>query len=426
MVTFAELRSAKPGLWTTAANDFLNAAKQCERVKDDIHNNGVAPLSNDWADHAGTLAVDTLNSIAGRAEVSAVLARSTVDPVDTLAHAVTIAQNELENGVRTAESLGCSVDPATGSVSIPATAVANGTDLAKMQAIGSAQQLINDAIEAATQADGECTKALQETNRNSGTNDLQQAQTVQADATKDALKELRQTLPDGLRPNEVASWWNHLTPQEQYDLERACPVELFNLNGIPESVKQEIDRKDQLGYSSVGTVQYALANVDNKKLDNFPDDCTNFVSDSLRYGGGLSEHRSGFGLEPPKFDRGGWSDSEVGAEGDTHWSYTPSWAAAQNNRDFFLSHGGTVVDQSQARPGDIVYFTETQADPVHGLSPNETHHAAVVTGVLPDGQVLYTQHSDSAANYPLNGRLPAFEQSYGQQRIEIVQPKMMW
>lgn len=426
MVTFAELRSAKPDLWTVAANDMLSAAKQCERVKDDIHDNGVAPLSDNWADHTGALAVDALKSIAGRAEVEAVLARSTVDPVDTLSHAVSIAQNELENGVRAAEALGCGVDPATGSILPPPNIPSEGLDVATMQKIEAAQRLINDAVEAATQADAECTKALQETNGSSGTDDLQLARVVQADATEDALKELRQTIPDGLPPEDVARWWSSLTPQEQFDLERACPVELFNLNGVPDSVKQAIDRKDQLGYSSVGTVQYALTNVDNKSLDNFPDDCTNFVSDSLHYGGGLSEHRSGMGLKPPKFDRGGWSDSDVGPEGDTHWSYTPSWAAAQNNRDFFLSHGGTVVDQGQARPGDVVYFTETQTDPAHGLSPNETHHAAVVTGVLPDGQVLYTQHSDSAANYPLNGRLPGFEQDYGQQRIEIVQPKKTW
>ena len=405
---------------------MLSAAKQCERVKDDIHHNGVAPLSNDWADHAGTLAVGALKSVASRAEVSAVLARSTVDPVDTLAHAVTIAQNELENGVRAAESAGGSVDPATGRVSVPPSAGTTGISQAMMQALGAAQQLINDAVEAATQADDECAQALRETNQYSGITDLPQAQAVQADATKEALKELRQTIPDGLPPDEVASWWSHLTPQEQFDLARACPTELFNLNGIPDSVKQGIDRKDELGYSSVGTVQYALDNVGNKTLDNFPDDCTNFVSDSLHYGGGLSEHRSGLGIEPPKFDRGGWSDSGVGPEGSTHWSYTPSWAAAQNNKDFFLSHGGTVVDQSQARPGDVVYFTETQTDAVHGLAPGETHHAAVVTGVLPDGQVLYTQHSPSAANYPLNGRLPNFQQEYGQQRIEIVQPRRTW
>ena len=356
MVSFAQLRNAKPDLWMTAANDMLNAAKQCERIKDDIHNNGVAPLSDNWADHAGKLAVDALKSIAGRAEVEAVLARSTVDPVDTLAHAVATAQNELENGVRSAESLGCSVNAETGRISISASA-ANDMDAAKMQAIGAAQQLINDAIEAASQADDECAKSLQESNRNSGTTDLKQAQIVQADATASALKELRQTIPDGLPPDEVSSWWNHLTEIEQNDLERACPVELFNLNGIPDSVKHDIDRKDQLGYSSVGTVQYAIANHDNKSLDNFTDNCTNFVSDSLHYGGGLADSRSGFGIEPPKFDRGGWSDSGTGPRGDKHWSYTPSWAAAQNNRDFFLSHGGTVVDPSQARPGDVVYFT---------------------------------------------------------------------
>jgi hypothetical protein len=40
VVSFTELRDAKPGLWTVAANDIRNAARQCERVRDDIHRNG--------------------------------------------------------------------------------------------------------------------------------------------------------------------------------------------------------------------------------------------------------------------------------------------------------------------------------------------------------------------------------------------------
>ena len=118
MVSFQELRDAKASHWMTAGSDMKNIAGQCQRVVDDIHNNGVMPLSESWTDHTGSVAVDTLRSVAGRAEVTGILARSVVDPLDTLAHAIAIAQNELENAIHYAEQRGLKVD-AKGSVSIP-------------------------------------------------------------------------------------------------------------------------------------------------------------------------------------------------------------------------------------------------------------------------------------------------------------------
>ncbi|WP_225433577.1 amidase domain-containing protein [Mycolicibacterium mucogenicum] len=422
MVNFAQLRHAQPALWTTAAHDMRSAASQCERVNQDIHRNGVQPLDEHWPDHVGALAKDALTALAVRAETASILARATVDPLDTLSHAVTIAQNELENGVRMAEGAGFVVNPETGDITAPPS-MSEDEFATKTAVLAEAHRLIADAVEAATQADGLCAGALSDVSNDNDPSDVGKAQGIQAGNTLKALEEIRDTLPDGLSPDEVKQWWNQLTPQEQYDLQRACPVELYDLNGIPDDVKKQMDRPDR-GYSSVGTVRYAIANYNNADLDSFSDNCTNFVSDSLSYGGGMKQKESWF--LPRHFDRDGWSDGTMGHKdilppGMTH---TPTWAAAQNNRDFFLGHGGQVVSPDQARPGDVVYYTMTQDG--QGHHAGETHHAAVVTGVLPDGEVLYTQHSDSAKNYPLNGRLPEFEQGYGQQKIEIVQPKRTW
>ncbi|KAA0100119.1 amidase [Mycolicibacterium sp. P1-18] len=402
-----------------------SAARQCERVRDDIHDNGVAPLNDHWSDHVGALASDALKSVASRAGVVAILARSSVDPIDTLNHAVSIAQNELENGVQIAESAGFRVDPITGSISPPPGMPVEEMN-SKMASVASAQQMISDAVEAATQADGLCASALRDTNAFAETGDIDAAQRVQADNAQKALEEIRDTLPDGLTPDQVAKWWGHLTASEQFDLERACPAELFNTSGIPDAAKAAIDRPE-LGYSSAGTVQYAIDNWNNPRLDAFKDNCTNFVSDSLSYGGNLKQREDWF--LPRHFDTDGWSDGTGGNRDGLPpgLSHTPSWAAAQNNRDFFLHNGGSVVDKpEQVRPGDVVYYTMTQDSPAAGLAAGETHHAAVVTGVLPDGQVLYTQHSGDGKNFPLYGRLPQFEQSYGQQKIEIVQPRRTW
>lgn len=422
MVTFAELRGAKPQLWTTAAEDLRKAGEQCLRVEQDIHNNGVQPLKDAWDDHVGQLAVGVLKNIATKAETTSILARAGAQPVDTLAYAVQTAQTELENAVRTAESNGLKVDPATGKVSPPSKLGKNDNPTTMMLAMIQAQRLIDDAVEAATQADRLCTSALGEASGSAANPETTkgQAQDVQRNAARNALEEIRDTLPDGLSPTQVQMWWNGLTPQEQFNLERAAPTELMNLDGIPDDARKRIDRPE-LGYSSAGTVDYAKRNWANAKLDwEGLDNCTNFVSTSLRYGGGMPTKDSPF--DPVNhgyadgWSDGGWAGEHHAPPGVTN---TPSWGASQNNHDFFLSHGGTVAtDPSQVRPGDIVYWT-TQAN-------GDTHHAAVVTGVLPDGEIIYTQHSDGATNYALNGRLPEFEQSYGKQTIEVVQPKVTW
>ncbi|MCV7230486.1 amidase domain-containing protein [Mycolicibacterium komossense] len=425
MVTFGELRGAKPGAWSSAADDFLAAAKQCERIKDDIHDNGVRPLDAHWTGIAYGRARDVLTQVADRAEVVSIFARSAVDPLDTLNHAVETAQRELENAIVMARNAGLDVDDVTGQVSIPPGTPTS--EINEMTRVGqTAARLIDDAVEAATQADDACSSALGATinaDTPGATKDV--AQSVQADNTKKALTELRDTIPDGLPPEAVAQWWNGLTQKEQSDLERACPTELSDLPGIPDSVKTAIDRPD-LGYSSVGAVRYARDNYHNDSLD-WPgkDNCTNFASDALAYGGRMPQKQNSYTL--PRWDDDGWYDGTRGDPQDPlprGLTHTRSWGGAQANHDFFLHHGGTAVSADQARPGDLAYFTATQE--TGGLHPGETHHAAIVTGVLPDGQILYTQHSEGALNYPLSGRLPAIDQELGQQQIEIVRPKVTW
>ncbi|MCU1647961.1 MAG: amidase [Nocardia sp.] len=427
MVTFAELRDAKPASWTTAADDILAAAKQCERIKDDIHDNGVKPLDESWRSNGYGRARDVLTKVADRAEVASVLARAAVDPLDTLDHAIQIAQNELRNGITTAQDAGLVVDSATGAVSLPPNVPKDEVD-SKNKARSNAQTLINDAIEAATQADVLCAQALTDAgNADITKTSIDDAKKIQADDAKKALEEIRDTLPDGLPPDEVAKWWNGLTRQEQFDLSRACPVELYDLPGMPDSAKKAIDRPD-LGYSSVGTVRYALDNWDKSSMDwEGKDNCTNFASNALEYGGGMRQKESMFGLIPRHYDKNGWSDGTNGNASDPMppgYTHTKSWGGAQANHDFFLRNGGEVVSADQARPGDLMYYNGAQT--AGNPHPGETHHTVIVTGVLPDGQVLYTQHSDDAKNYPLYSRLPEFQSDLGKQNIEIVQPKVTW
>lgn len=50
----------------------------------------------------------------------------------------------------------------------------------------------------------------------------------------------------------------------------------------------------------------------------------------------------------------------------------------------------------------------------------------MVTAVLPDGEVLYTQHSTNAENLDLQAREPIHQHDEGDQHIEYVRPKQTW
>lgn len=79
---------------------------------------------------------------------------------------------------------------------------------------------------------------------------------------------------------------------------------------------------------------------------------------------------------------------------------------------------------TEARPGDIMYYKSTEG--YDGTKAGAADHAVVVTGVLPNNEVLYTQHDPMAADRPLNGRLSEYEERYGHQDVEIVRPKVTW
>lgn len=325
MVSFVHLREAMPELWSAAADDIVALAKHCERLVDDIHQNGKKPLDEHWRSVAYGAARKTLTNVADRTETTAILCRSVTDVLDTLHYAVCTAQSELQAGIQMAHDAGLEVDEKSGTVRGPASEPEDVTERALLERHRSqAQQLINDALNAANQADTECTQALAAVvHANPAKISVAAAQHIQSANTHRALEELRDTLPDGLPPEEVAYWWRHLSPEEQYDLARACPIQLSHLEGIPDSVKKDMDR-GWLGYSSLGTVQYALANWNNKNIDwAGKNNCANFVSHSLAYGGGMRQKSD----TVPSFDSDGWYgvENSLLPAGMTH---TKSWGGA--------------------------------------------------------------------------------------------------
>lgn len=425
MVGFADLRSAQPQLWHEAALDLRTASVLHDDTCDEIHANGIRALDNNWYDAVGDLAKAELRHLAEKFRSLGLLDAGAASAVDTLEDAVKVAQRELNDAVYGAENKGLVVST-DGQVSLPSDTTGLDIELLEFYR-DNAQRLIDDAVEAATQADDAGRSALEGLKVDPDTTTTERALELQADAVHDALSMMRNQLPDGLTPDQQAAWWNALTPEMQEDFKKAVPLDLYNLAGLPAGVKTELEAKDR-GYNAMETLQYARDHWDDTDEDLFPNNCAHFVSQALHAGGLPYKGQT-------TLDENGWGRSRAGEWGwntpDSRWlpeveglSHTRSWYYADAQQDFFLNNGGDRVGMSGARPGDVLYFD--YADGPGGHTDGESHHAALVTAVLPDGDILYTQHTPGAQNSSLTGRIPVVEQGEGAQQYTVVRPRQAW
>lgn len=189
-------------------------------------------------------------------------------------------------------------------------------------------------------------------------------------------------MPVDAEPEVQAQWWNSLPESERDRYRRAAPVELYDMPGLPKREKDELagpgpyNRIEALRYAR----DHALATTDPRAGN----DCTNFISRAMKAGGRPEDDNWHAKNDP------GW----FGLDGDDAYG---NFVRASDNKNYLLSHGGQQVDRGSVQPGDIVYFTD---------DTGFAHHAAMVTSVLPNGDVLYSQHTDDARNYSLDGRQP--------------------
>ncbi|OBF22531.1 hypothetical protein A5725_12290 [Mycobacterium kubicae] len=303
-------------------------------------------------------------------------------------------------------------------MSLPKTSVDPVNDL--MTALRY-QQRIADAVQAATQADQLCADALSAVSLNPDDASVEQAQNAQGAAVRKAVEEMRDQLPDGLPAEEVGKWWAALTPQQQLQLRLAAPVELYDLPGIPAEVKAQLTNGGN-GYNPVEAIRWAKANADNESLNRFNNNCALFVSESLR-SGGLQE-------KDGQWRKWDWANSipdipALGTKDFDRFRYTDSWINADAQRSFLTNNGWSAVAASQARlgdirPGDVVYFNWDEPAAHAG---EISHHAAIVSAVLPNGEVLYTRHTPGAVDYSLPDRAAIRLQDQGGQTPIIVRPQ---
>ncbi|HSV65368.1 MAG TPA: amidase domain-containing protein [Mycobacteriales bacterium] len=416
MVDFMALREANPELWKTAADDWVDLARRAEQSANDIYQRGVGALDEHWTDAVGERAGQKLKELANSYQVAAATIRGVVSTLDGLGESVDAVRGSLQSAIDYAHRYGLVVD-GNGRVSQQP-----GTHCAEDEPkISQANRLITEAIESASRIDDEASAELDRLRDAISNTDLSKAlDQIQQSASENQLALLRESLPIGADAATVRIWWSSLTPAEQAAYERALPVDLYDLDGVPDDVKQRMRGTD--GYDRIEMLRWARQNVDNTDIDIFDNNCANFVSHALEHAG----------LDQKMGWDGTFGGNSWGHGSQTGWdwldardsSHTASWAQADAQHDFLVHNGGQQVSVPQAQPGDVIYWEQAGAG--GPTEPGQVHHAAVVTSVTPDGTIHYTQHSSSRLDASLDGRLPATEVREGNQRVAIVRPRQTW
>lgn len=230
-MVFADLRAAQPGLWHEAAVDLRSASVLHDDSSDEIHANGVQKLKDNWFDALGELARGELVALADKFRSAGLLDGGAASALDTLQDAVDVAKRECDQAVESALNRGLTVS-ADGRVDLPADTAGLDVELLEFYR-DDAQRMIDDAVEAATQADEAGRSAINNLKVDPDTTSTGRALELQAGAVQDALSMMRNQLPDGLTPQQQAEWWNALSAKQQQDFMRAVLLELSRLEGIP-------------------------------------------------------------------------------------------------------------------------------------------------------------------------------------------------
>lgn len=434
MVNFQQLTSAKPALWSSAADDWMALSKDLTGAADDLAAEVRKPIAAGWSGPAGQSAAQRIRIMYYTLQAGGVVAGSMSDILHGLAHAATLAQETLEEARELARQNNLQIGD-DGSVTEqprpPFLPGSQPTPPLGVQPNPQAQrvaQLIQEALREATQADEKAQAELarlaatsakvdgqaaaQAKDLNDWLNDFKNQDNAgnnapvagANEASRVELQMILDSIPKG-PPELVSQWWAGLSPEEQNRLKLAAPGVLGTLDGIPSNVQAELRGSD--GIDRVKLVNYALQNWNNDDINIDGDNCTNFVSHALKEAG-LHEK----GHETEFWDR---SDSKNNwYDGATHDSY--SWAGAKHLHTFLTSNNSErVTNLNDVKPGDIIFWGRGSD------APSTIHHAAVVTAVV-DGHIYYTQHSGDAQNADFNLRQPTLERTDGPNPPIVIRP----
>jgi hypothetical protein len=419
MVEYTGVVNAVPSKWTTAAGEFHSVADYALAASKDLRDLGVKPLSEHWTDEVGVAAAAKFEMLANQFEVAYDILLAVNMVADGMTTAIETAQSTLREARELAGQYGLEIG-AGGTITGPAPH--NRTEAEEMGPYRSqVLDLINQAVQQVTTADKLAATEFAKLGAQTELTDPEKAlNELQNHASQVQIQMLAADIPVGQDPTTVRQWWDGLTAEQRKDMMLAQPVAIAGLDGIPEDVRTELRGNGK--YDRMKLVQYALDNWNKEDPTDFGNNCTNFVSNALHAAGMQEKTSFWWGTT----DDDSWMiGNRTGVDAvDKRLAYSDSWAAAENNQNFMLNHGGAEVAAADVKPGDIIYYE--QSGPNDSIEQGTTHHAAIVTAVMPDGEIKYTQHTDSYQNVSLEGRLPSGEKHEGAQNLRFVRPNPDW
>ena len=419
MITYAQLVKADPGQWLSARDEWNRLSNGLLKAFDDMGRCSGQLSDGKWYGDANDLALSTVGGIrngilAGQIETGAV-----AQVLQGMGEALIVAKQTLMTAQRLADENHLTILPDGTVVRVqanpgppflpgaqPASPPIFDTSLTQVQ------NLITEALREANEADQRLGARLYSLAGTARQMNPDVAKNVDLNAaTQDELQVITDTIPNG-PPSLVAQWWAGLTPPEQVKLGMAAPGKLGTLDGIPPEVQKAL--RGPGGIDRVALVNFALKHYNDHYDPLYNDDCTDFTSQAL-LAAGLRE-QYGDRYDSTKSWYTSHFDTGIGPVDNYNHSY--SWGGADNLHQFLVNNNSIEVSMQDARPGDIVFWE--QKDPGHpNLPVNVIHHTAIVTAVV-DGQVFYSQHSDSMQNGSIDVRDPSLEAGDGRQQMHFV------
>lgn len=414
MVTFAQIRDAKPALWGKAADGWLAEAKHAAHCANEIRARGKGPVDEHWPDRVGRRAGRTLVDLANRFESASDEMRAAVMVLDALAESIGYVQSALHGALEYARSLNISVAD-DGSLDLMPGGSALPIDLIMVQ------ERLDEVLREATQADRKAADALRKVQGAVGVSDPEKAvQVDQVAASHTQMAMLVGDIPTKADPATVSAWWKSLTQQQRQQFQLAEPTVIAGLGGIPQDVKDTLRGSGK--YDRMKLVQWALDHSSDTSIDAFHNNCANFVSTAL-HASGVQYKNNGWGT----LDEDNWVEGmQTGVPAiDSHdYSHSATWSQADKLHDFLTRNGGHQVTLDQAKPGDVIFFDQNSPNP--NIPQGQIHHTAVVTAVTSDGDIKYTQHTDNEQNLSLHGRELHENTVEGQQKVVAVRVNPNW
>ncbi|WP_317619827.1 amidase domain-containing protein [Nonomuraea phyllanthi] len=168
-------------------------------------------------------------------------------------------------------------------------------------------------------------------------------------------------------------------------------------------------------------VQWALRHYLDDPL--FGNDCTNFVSRALHYGGGAAMDTNGTNpTEADRRDPSQWFQSRNNVTWYNSWAIRAatswSWSGANSFFQHFMSRerrATWVTSWQNLRVGDILLWDFTGGNPDFG-------HVAIVSRVTSNSWkgVQYAQHSDPYNYRPMAVSLPAAKKAHPKMKVYAI------